>query len=46
MAIGVTGNVESLGLNSLGIRVDRGFIQVNDFMQTSVDNIFALEASA
>jgi dihydrolipoamide dehydrogenase len=42
MAIGVTGNVENLGLEGLGIGTDRGFIKVNEFMQTSVNNIYAI----
>ena len=42
MAIGVTGNVENLGLEGLGIGIDRGFIKVNEFMQTSVNNIYAI----
>lgn len=34
---------QGLGLDSLGVEVDaRGFIQVNEFYQTSIPNIFAI----
>jgi len=31
MAVGVQANVENLGLEALGIKLDRGFIAVNEF---------------
>ena len=42
MAVGVTGNIENLGLEELGIDSDRGFIKVNEFMQTGAQNIYAI----
>ncbi len=42
MAIGVQGNVENLGLEALGVKVDRGFIKVDQFGKTSVDGIYAI----
>ena len=42
MAIGVAGNVENIGLENLNIAHDRGFIKVNEFLQTNVDNIYAI----
>jgi len=42
MAIGVAGNVENIGLDNIKIKHDRGFIKVNGYMQTNVDNIYAI----
>ncbi len=42
MAVGVAGNVENLGLEDVGVRVERGFIQVDDNLQTGVRGIYAI----
>ena len=42
VAIGVTGNVNNIGLEKLNIVNERGFICVNEFMQTNIDNIYAI----
>ena len=42
VAIGVAPNSENLGLEEAGVKLDRGFIQVNEFMQTSVPGIYAI----
>jgi dihydrolipoamide dehydrogenase len=42
MAIGVQGNVENLGLEALGVKVDRGFVKVDQFCKSSVDGIYAI----
>lgn len=42
VAIGVVGNSENLGLEDVGVKVDRGFIQVNERMQTNVPGIYAI----
>lgn len=42
IAVGMTGNVDNIGLEKVGVKVDRGFIQVNDMYQTSVPNIYAI----
>jgi dihydrolipoamide dehydrogenase len=42
VAIGVQGNVENIGLESLGIQVEKNAIQVNEFYQTKVSNIYAI----
>ncbi len=42
LAIGITGNVENLGLDVLSIKTDRGNIPHNEFYQTSVPNIYAI----
>jgi dihydrolipoamide dehydrogenase len=42
VAIGVQGNVENLGLENLGIQVEKNAIKVNEYYQTSVPNIYAI----
>lgn len=41
-AAGVTPNTENIGLEDLGIVVDRGFIKVDDYYQTNVPGIYAI----
>ncbi len=42
LSVGRTPNTEGLGLDELGIKTDsRGFIVVNDKLQTNIPNIFA-----
>ena len=41
-AAGVTPNTENIGLEALGIKTDRGFILVDDKMQTNVPGIYAI----
>jgi len=42
VAVGRTPNSEGLGLEELGIKTDRGFIEVGDYYQTSIPSIFAI----
>lgn len=42
VATGITGNVEDLGLEKLGIRTHKGFIEINDYCQTSQEHIYAI----
>jgi dihydrolipoamide dehydrogenase len=42
IAIGVAPNSENMGLEAVGVKTERGFIQINDQMQTSVPNIYAI----
>lgn len=41
-AAGVTPNTEDIGLETLGIKTERGLIEVNDFYQTNVPGIYAI----
>jgi dihydrolipoamide dehydrogenase len=41
-SIGVTPNTESLGLEEVGIAMERGFIKTNPYMQTSIPHHFAI----
>jgi len=41
-AVGMTGNIEELGLEKVGVKTDRGFIVVDGYLKTSVKSIFAI----
>lgn len=42
VAIGVVANVENIGLDTLGIKLDRNFIAVDGFGRTNVEHIWAI----
>ena len=42
VAVGVEGNTDGIGLESVGVNVDRGFIPVDDMMKTNVNGIYAI----
>ena len=42
LAVGVTGNIENIGLENLGITTANGAIQINEFNQTNIQNIYAI----
>ncbi len=42
MAAGVQANVENLGLEAAGVKVEKGFIVVNEFGKTNVDGVYAI----
>jgi dihydrolipoamide dehydrogenase len=42
MAIGIQGNSENLGLEAVGVQIEKGFIKVNEFCQTNVAGIYAI----
>ena len=42
LAIGITGNVENLGLEQIGVKVDRGHIIIDPYGQTGVPGVWAL----
>jgi dihydrolipoamide dehydrogenase len=41
-AVGVVGNVENLGLEKLGVKIERGTIQTNAVSRTNVPGIYAI----
>ncbi len=41
-AVGITGNVENLGLEAVGVKVDRGHIVVNEWAETAVPGLYAI----
>jgi dihydrolipoamide dehydrogenase len=42
IAIGVQPNSENLGLEALGVKVERGFVSIDERMQTNVPGIYAI----
>jgi len=42
MAVGVQGNVENLGLEELGVAVEKSYIKVDRHYKTNVDGIYAI----
>ena len=42
VAVGVTGNIEEIGLNKVGVNTDRGAIVVDGFGRTNITNIYAI----
>jgi dihydrolipoamide dehydrogenase len=42
LVVGRVPNTEGLGLESIGIRTERGFIPVGDYYQTSVPGVYAI----
>ena len=42
VAVGVEGNVDGIGIETVGVNVDRGFIPVDDMMKTNVNGIYAI----
>ena len=41
-AVGIVGNVENLGLEALGVKVDRTHVVVDEFCRTNVPGLFAI----
>ena len=42
IAVGVQGNIEDMGLEECNIAVEKGWIQKNEFMETSQKNVYAI----
>jgi dihydrolipoamide dehydrogenase len=42
LAIGITGNIEDLGLDNTAIETDRGHIVTDEYARTAEDNIYAI----
>jgi dihydrolipoamide dehydrogenase len=42
VALGRPPNVSPLGLDEIGVKVERGAIKVDEFQNTSVPNIYAI----
>jgi len=41
-AIGIQANIENIGLENVGIELERNFIKINQFLQTNQPNIYAI----
>jgi dihydrolipoamide dehydrogenase len=42
MAVGITGNTEDIGLDNSKVKVDRGHIVVNEWLETAEPNVYAI----
>ncbi|MGZ5860942.1 MAG: FAD-dependent oxidoreductase, partial [Croceibacterium sp.] len=42
VAIGIVPNTENIGLEKLGVKLDRGFIQIDDFGRTGAKGLWAI----
>ena len=42
IAVGVQGNVEDLGIEECRIAIDKDWIKVNEYLQTSLPNVYAI----
>ena len=42
LAVGITGNVENIGLEENGVRVDKGHVVVNEWLGTGVPGVYAI----
>ena len=42
IAIGIQGNVENLGLEEVGVSIEKGFVPVDQWYQTNVSGVYAI----
>ncbi len=42
IAVGMTGQVENIGLEKIGVKVEKGFISVNEYYQTNIEGVYAI----
>ena len=42
LAVGITGNVENIGLEELGVKVEKGHVVIDPYCKTNVDGIYAI----
>ena len=41
-AVGITPNIENLGLEEVGVKTDKGRVVVDDFYKTNIDGVYAI----
>ncbi len=41
-AVGITPNIEDLGLEEVGVKTDKGRVLVDDFYKTNIDGVYAI----
>jgi dihydrolipoamide dehydrogenase len=42
LAVGIRGNTEDMGLEKIGIKIEKGAVLIDDYGRTNVQNIFAI----
>jgi len=42
LAVGITGNIENIGLEAVGVKTDRGHIVINEWSETNVAGLYAI----
>ena len=42
LAVGIVGNTENIGLEDIGVKVDRGHIVIDEYCRTGVDGVYAI----
>ncbi len=42
IAVGMTGNIDGIGLENVGVEIEQGFIQVDAFGKTTVPTVYAI----
>jgi len=42
MSIGIRGNVENIGLEEVGVALDRGYIKVDEYYRTNIEGVYAI----
>jgi dihydrolipoamide dehydrogenase len=42
LAVGITGNIENIGLEATGVKTDRGHIVINEWSETNVAGLYAI----
>lgn len=42
IAVGMTGNIQGLGLESIGVKTHKGMIEVDEFYQTNIPEVYAI----
>jgi dihydrolipoyl dehydrogenase len=42
LAVGIVGNTENLGLETVGAKIDRGHVSVNQWLETDVKGLYAI----
>ena len=42
MAVGIQGNIDNIGIEDIGVLTERGYVVVDDYMQTNVPGVYAI----
>jgi dihydrolipoamide dehydrogenase len=42
LAVGITGNVENIGLEELGVKVEKGHVVIDEYCRTNVEGVYAI----